>query len=209
MKKTYTPHDRSVPNSPDESFPTPGFLPVSVALVGIADPKDGPPNIMPLVAWTFLNRHPMYLGIGVCTKEYNNDYYERGSYEMLRQTMDFSLNFPTSKLRDQITETGRLSRHKDPNVDKFKETGLTPLPGKRIRSPHISECPVNFECVVRSIVHLGSHDLFVGEVVGVFMDGTVEGQQAREGDDSVSLRREDGSILTLKWSTLIEEVISE
>jgi flavin reductase (DIM6/NTAB) family NADH-FMN oxidoreductase RutF len=209
MKKIYTPHDRSVPQSPDEPFETPGFLPVSVAMVGVADPDGGPPNILPLVAWTFLNRHPMYLGIGVCTKEYNNDYYERGSYEMLRRTMDFSLNFPTDRLREEISETGRLSRHKDPTVDKFKETGLTPLPGNRIQSPHISECPVNFECIVRSIVHLGSHDLFVGEVVGVFMDGTIEGQQAREGDDSIRLRRDDGSILTLNWSTLIVEEVTE
>ena len=126
---------------------------------------------------------------------------------MLRRTMDFTLNFPTDKLREEISETGRLSRHKDPSVDKFRETGLTPLPGKQIKSPHIEECPVNYECLVRSIVHLGSHDLFVGEVVGVFMDGEVVEEQTIEGNNSISMRRDDGSLLNLNWSTLIEQEI--
>ena len=175
------------------------------ALVSVSDPDGGAPNILPLIAWAFLNRHPMYLGIGVCTKEYNKNYYERGTYEILRRTMDFALNFPTQCIREQISETGRLSRHKDPTVDKFKETGLTPLPGKRIKAPHIAECPINFECVVRSIVHLGSHELFVGEVVGVFMDGETEAIQTEEGDDAIRLKRDDGSVRTLSWSTLIHE----
>ena len=206
MRKYYTPHDRSLPQTPEESFKSPGMLPVSVGLVSVADEESGVPNIMPLIAWAFLNRHPMYLGIGVCTKEYNNDYYERGTYELLRKTMDFTLNFPTDELRETISETGRLSRHKDPTVDKFRETGLTPLPGKRIKSPHIAECPINFECEVRSIVHLGSHDLFVGEVVGVFTDGVIEEQVTNEGRDWIRLRREDGSVVTLEWSTLIRTV---
>ena len=206
MNKIYTPHDRSLPQTPDESFQSPGLLPVSAALVSVADPDSGVPNIMPLVAWAFLNRHPMYLGIGVCTKEYNKDYYERGTYELLRKTMDFALNFPTDELREEISETGRLSRHKDPTVDKFRETGLTPLPGKRIKSPHIAECPINYECEVRSIVHLGSHDLFVGEVVGVFTDGIIEEQVTDEGRDFIRLRREDGSIVTLEWSSLMRTV---
>ena len=207
MKKIYAPHDRSVPKTPEEKFKSPGMLPVSVAMVSVADPDGGAPNILPLVAWAFLSRHPMYLGIGVCTKEYNNDYYERGTYEMLRRTMDFVLNFPAERLREQISETGRFSRHKDPTIDKFKETGLTPLPGRRLRSPHIAACPVNFECIVRSIVHLGSHDLFLGEVVGVFMDGETVEQETKEGDNFIRLRREDGSFLTLQWSTLMREGI--
>ena len=125
---------------------------------------------MPLVGWGFLNRLPLYLGVAISVKEYNVDYYVRGTYELLRKTMDFALNIPTDRLREEVSESGRLSRHKNPAVDKFKETGLTALPGKRITSPHIAECPINYECQVRSIVNMGSHDLFLGEVVGAFTD---------------------------------------
>ena len=126
--------------------------------------------------------------------------------ELLRKTMDFALNIPTDRIREMVSETGRLSRHKDPSVDKFKETGLTPLPGKRIRSPHIAECPINYECQVRSIVNMGSHDLFLGEVVGAFTDGKVETVETDEGYDRILMKREDGSVLALEWTTLVHEV---
>ena len=206
MEKHYTPHDRALPKSLNEPFHTPGYMPVSAALISVADADSGIPNIMPLVGWGFLNRLPLYLGVAVSVKEYNADYYERGTYELLRKTMDFSLNIPTDRIRDLVSKTGRLSRHKDPSVDKFKETGLTPLPGKRIKSPHIAECPINYECQVRSIVNMGSHDLFLGEVVGAFTDGKVETVETDEGYDRILMKREDGSVLSLEWATLVHEV---
>ena len=206
MEKHYSPHDRSLPKSFDEPFTTPGYLPVSAALISVADADTGIPNIMPLVGWGFLNRLPLYLGVAISVKEYNADYYVRGTYELLRKTMDFALNIPTDRLREEVSETGRLSRHKDPTVDKFKETGLTPLPGKRIQSPHIAECPINYECQIRSIVNMGSHDLFLGEVVGAFTDGTIETVEIDEGYDRILMRRDDGTVLTLEWTTLVHEV---
>ena len=205
MAKFYTPHDRSLPESYEEKFQTPGYLPVSAAMLSVADPVSGIPNIMPLVGWGFLNRLPLLLGVAVSVKEYNIDYSERGTYELLRKTMDFALNIPTDRLREQVSETGRLSRHKDPGVDKFAAAGLTPLPGRRISSPHIAECPINYECQVRGIVNMGSHDLFLGEVVGVFTDGAVESVKTDEGNDRIIMRREDGTTITLEWSTLLHE----
>ena len=205
IKKHYTPHDRSTPQSHDEAFKTPGYVPLSAALISVADPATGVPNIMPLVAWGWYNRDPFLIGVSICVKEYNENYFERGTYEIMRSTMDFALNIPTERLRDQITRTGELSRHKDPKVDKFKETGLTALPGKRIKSPHIAECPLNYECEVRTIVNLGSHDLFLGEVVGCFSDGEIVEVERVHGDDHITMKREDGSMLNLEWSTLMRE----
>jgi flavin reductase (DIM6/NTAB) family NADH-FMN oxidoreductase RutF len=204
-KKHYTPHDRSVPQSHDEAFVTPGYVPVSAALISVADLDSGVPNIMPLVAWGWYNRHPFLIGVSICVKEYNKNYYERGTYEIMRKSMNFALNIPTEKLRDKVTRSGELSRHKDPKVDKFKELGLTALPGIRIKSPHIAECPLSFECEVRTIVNLGSHDLFLGEVVGCVSDGEITEVKTVHGDDQISMKREDGSTLTLEWSTLMRE----
>jgi flavin reductase (DIM6/NTAB) family NADH-FMN oxidoreductase RutF len=122
----------------------------------------------------------------------------------MRKAMNFSLNLPTEELREQITETGRLSRHKDPKVDKFKGAGLTALPGNRINSPHIKECPINYECEVRAIVNMGSHDLFLGEVVGCFTDGEVVEVVTKEGNDHIKMLKKDGTYTTLEWRTLLK-----
>ncbi|MBT4483921.1 MAG: flavin reductase family protein [Candidatus Latescibacteria bacterium] len=206
MAKFYTEHDRRLPKTPDEPFSSPGYLPVSAIMISVADPETGIPNIMPAVGWGWLNRDPMLLGVAVNTKDYNNDYFPRGTHPILKRTMDFALNLPTEDLRDSVTRCGELSRHKDPAVDKFKEAGLTPGPGRRIKSPHIVECPINYECVVYGIYNMGSHDLFVGEVVGCFTDGEVVEVQTLQGRDNISMKLEDGSIQTIEWTTLLRKV---
>jgi flavin reductase (DIM6/NTAB) family NADH-FMN oxidoreductase RutF len=205
MAKVYTEHDRSLPRTPDEAFPTPGYLPVSAVMVSMADPVSGVPNIIPLTGWGFLNRLPLMLGIAINTTNYNKDYYIRGSLELLRRSMDFALNIPTEDQRDAITKAGTLSRWKDPKVDKFKEIGLTPGPGRRIKSPHIVECPINYECVVRAIIPQGSHDLFLGEVVGCFTDGSVIDCTTLFGNDHLTMRLDDGSTKKFVWQTLLKE----
>ena len=56
------------------------------------------------------------------------------------------------------------------DVDKFKEMNLTPLPGKVVSVPRIAESPVAIECVVKQRMELGSHDMFIAEVVAVSVD---------------------------------------
>ena len=124
MAKIYHEHDRSIPPF-DQHFATPGFLPVTPALISVADDVTGIPNIMPAVGWGWLNRLPFYLGVAVSVEEHTFEYYRRGSHELLHRARDFAVNFPTDRLREQVAECGRLSRGKDPTVDKFKETGLT------------------------------------------------------------------------------------
>ena len=56
------------------------------------------------------------------------------------------------------------------DVDKFKEMRLTPQPSRYIKAPGIAESPVNIECKVTEVKELGSHDLFLAQVVGVTID---------------------------------------
>ena len=205
MAKVYTKHERTIPDSPDKAFVTPGYLPVSAIMISMYDHDTKIPNIMPAVGWGWLNRHPFIVGVSVNTMDYNNDYYPRGSHPILTKTRDFALNIPTESLREQVSLCGRLSRHKDPMVDKFKEAGLTAGPGERINSPHIVECPISYECVLVDIVKMGSHDLFMGEVVGCFTDGKVVDVQTIHGNDQISMECDDGSTKTLEWSTLLRE----
>ena len=124
--KSTRPHDRSVPPRGQE-FDTPGFLPVTPALISVLDEETGIPNIMPSVGWGWLNRLPFYLGVAVSVQEITGDYFKRGTHELLRRAGDFALNVPTDRLREAVAACGRLSRAKDAVVDKFTETGLTPL----------------------------------------------------------------------------------
>ena len=202
MPKKYTPHDRSTPASFDEKFHTPGLLPVSAIMISVADTETGIPNILPAVGWGWLCRLPLLIGVSVCTQDLNVDYYPRGTHPLLLKTRDFVLNIPTLDLSEKITKCGELSRHKDPEVDKFKGANLTPGPGRNIQSPHIVECPINYECKLFEVYHLGSHDLVVGEVVGCFTDGEVFSLETNKGEDAIGMKCDDGSIVNVLWKTL-------
>lgn len=95
---------------------------------------------------------------------------ERLSYSFIRETGEFALNIPSSSLLRAVDFCGTVSGQE---VDKFAETRLTPMPGLKIRSPLIRQCPVNMECVVRQSLVLGSHVLFLAEVVALHADDEV------------------------------------
>jgi flavin reductase (DIM6/NTAB) family NADH-FMN oxidoreductase RutF len=55
-------------------------------------------------------------------------------------------------------------------VDKFATSGLTPAPASKLDTVVVSECPVNIECKVTQVLSLGSHNLFLGEIVAIQVD---------------------------------------
>ncbi|RAZ59223.1 flavin reductase family protein, partial [Klebsiella oxytoca] len=55
-------------------------------------------------------------------------------------------------------------------VDKFKECRLTPIASRYVNAPSIEESPVNIECRVKEVLSLGSHDMFIAEVLGVTIE---------------------------------------
>jgi flavin reductase (DIM6/NTAB) family NADH-FMN oxidoreductase RutF len=92
---------------------------------------------------------------------------ERYSFHMIRETGEFVVNLTTEKLA-RVTDLCGVKSGR--NVDKWKETGLTQEPGEIVKAPLIRECPVNLECRVRQEMELGSHSLFIAEVVSVHVD---------------------------------------
>lgn len=89
---------------------------------------------------------------------------ERYSYEILRDTREFVINLVTEQL---VFATDFCGVRSGREIDKFQEMQLTPLTSAVVLPPGIAESPLNLECRVKEILPLGSHDLFLAEVVSV------------------------------------------
>ena len=92
---------------------------------------------------------------------------ERHSYEIVKRTGEFVINLTTEALAEATDWCGVRSGR---NFDKFKECGLTAEKSAVVAAPSIAEAPISIECKVKQIIPLGSHDMFIGEVVNVAVD---------------------------------------
>jgi flavin reductase (DIM6/NTAB) family NADH-FMN oxidoreductase RutF len=91
----------------------------------------------------------------------------RFSHHMLMETGEFVINLTTEKLTRATDYCGVRSGR---DVDKFKETGLTREKAEFVKAPMIKESPVSIECRVTEVKKLGSHDMFLAEVLAVHAD---------------------------------------
>lgn len=91
----------------------------------------------------------------------------RHSYELLMKNMEFTLNLTTEAMARATDWVGVRS---GADFDKWKETGLTPIPGLAVKSPTILEAPLSVECRVKEVMRLGTHDMFIAEVLGIRAD---------------------------------------
>jgi flavin reductase (DIM6/NTAB) family NADH-FMN oxidoreductase RutF len=103
----------------------------------------------------------------------------RHSYEILKKNMEFVINLTTKKLAFATDWCG-VKSGKDFN--KFKEMKLTPAKAQLVKAPLIEESPVNIECVVKEIKSLGSHEMFIAEVVAINVDDTYLDPQTQAFD---------------------------
>ena len=128
--------------------------PVPVVMVSSRG-KDGKDNVF-TVGWvgTVCTKPPM-LSISVRP--------ERLSHKYISETMEFTVNMPTSKLTKAVDYVGVRSGK---TIDKIKEMNFTMKEGTNVSSPYIDECPVSIECKVKTVLQLGTHDCFIAEVVG-------------------------------------------
>ena len=92
---------------------------------------------------------------------------ERHSYGIIKRTGEFVINLTTESLAEPTDWCGVRSGR---DFDKFARCGLTPEKSAVVAAPAILEAPVSIECKVKDIVPLGSHDMFVAEVVNVLVD---------------------------------------
>lgn len=134
------------------------FNPTPVVMVSCLG-GDGKPNII-TVSWAgVLCSDPPMIGISIRPNRY--------SHGIVKEAMEFALNFPSASLIEAVDYCGSVSGK---DVDKFAGAGLTPIPASKIKAPIIKECPINVECQVKQIISLGSHDLFIAEVVAYHLD---------------------------------------
>jgi len=130
--------------------------------------KDGTTGILPALGQCVLSRAPLMVGVAICRRYYNKEYWERFTYHLALESMEFVCNIPSQDIAEKVNAAGAVSGHQV--KDKFAHAGLTSLPALKVSAPLIAECPINLECVVRHILNVGSHDMFVGEVVMIHID---------------------------------------
>ncbi|HBF39374.1 MAG TPA: flavin reductase family protein [Firmicutes bacterium] len=136
-------------------------LPEPTVLVTVKT-DDKSPNII-TIAWTgVFSYHPNIVYIAVHPARYSN--------AMVRESMEYVINIPSENIAKAVDYCGIVSGK---NVNKFLETGLTPIPASIVKAPLIKECLINMECKVKDILNYGSHDIFVGEMVAVHYDEAV------------------------------------
>lgn len=132
--------------------------PVPVVLITSRN-SEGKENVF-TVAWTgTICTKPPMLSISIRP--------ERLSYEYIKETMEFTVNLPTRKLTRETDYCGVRSGRTNNKIEEMK---FTMMEGKEVKSPYINECPVNIECRVKDIIPLGTHDLFLAEVLCSHID---------------------------------------
>ena len=131
------------------------LYPLPVVMVSCNRPGETP-NII-TVAWAgTICSDPAMVSISVRK--------ERHSHSIIEETGEFVINLVT---KDLVKATDFCGVRSGKDLDKFKETGLTPEASEKVSAVRIAESPVNIECVVKEVKELGSHDMFIAEVVNV------------------------------------------
>ena len=92
---------------------------------------------------------------------------ERFSHDIIERNMAFTLNL-TNEALARATDWCGVRSGRDYN--KFAEMGLTPVKGIKVAAPSIEQAPMSIECRVRDIMRLGTHDMFIAEVLNVIAD---------------------------------------
>ncbi|MBR2275713.1 MAG: flavin reductase family protein, partial [Lachnospiraceae bacterium] len=128
------------------------LYPLPAVMVSCGDMEKS--NII-TVAWTgTVCSNPAMVSISVRPERY--------SYEIIKESGEFVINLTTEELAYATDLCGVKSGR---DFDKFKLSGLTKAEGFQVHCPLIAESPVNIECRVKEIIKLGSHDMFLAEVL--------------------------------------------
>ncbi len=133
------------------------LYPVPVVMVSCGSMEKS--NII-TIAWTgTINSDPAMTYISVRPERY--------SYDIIKESGEFAINITTEELARATDWCGVRSGR---DYDKFKETGLTKEKAQYISCPIIKESPISIECKVVEIKELGSHHIFMAEILGADAD---------------------------------------
>ncbi|MCP4582688.1 MAG: flavin reductase family protein [candidate division Zixibacteria bacterium] len=117
------------------------------------------PNIITISWCGVVCSQPPMLSISVREK--------RHSFNLIKDTGEYVVNITGASLVKAVDYCGNYSGK---DFNKFKETGLTPEPATKVRPPLIKESPINLECQIRKTLDLGSHHIFIAEIVATHVD---------------------------------------
>ncbi len=141
--------------------PITALVPLPAALVSCKKPGSVP-NII-TISWTgIVCSEPPMISISVRKNRF--------SYDIIKSTGEFVVNVTSGKLSKATDLCGSYSGS---DYNKFELAELTEESATKVRVPMIAECPINMECQVRSRIELGSHDLFIAEIVVTHIDESV------------------------------------
>ncbi len=131
--------------------------PVPPVMVSCGDMENS--NIV-TVAWTgTVNTKPPMTYISLRTS--------RHSYGIIKEKGEFVINLTPTSLIKKADYCGIYTGKK---VNKFEKCGFTKAEATEVSAPLIDECPINLECKVKDIIPLGTHDMFLAEIVAVHVD---------------------------------------
>lgn len=161
------------------------LYPLPAVLVSVAD-SAGNTNLL-TIAWTgTICSDPPMVSISVRPERY--------SHHMIEETGEFVINLTTEELA-YATDYCGVKSGKD--IDKWREMNLTPIAGEHVKAPMVKESPVNLECRVTQKLELGSHDMFIAEVLAVHVDDRYMDDSGRFNlNDSKPLVYSHGRYLT-------------
>ncbi len=140
--------------------------PVPAVLVSCGDKENA--NLI-TIGWTgIISTHPPRLYISVRP--------ERHSYEIIKQSKEFCVNLPSAL---QVKAGDFCGVRSGKSVNKFLETGLTMATSASVGCVSVEECPLTLECKVFDIIPLGSHDMFLADIVSVAADERIIDENGR------------------------------
>ena len=117
------------------------------------------PNVM-TVAWTgIISSDPVMTYVSIRPQRYSHD--------IIKESGEFVINLPTWNMVTAVDFCGVKSGR---DIDKFKEMKLTKEKADFVKVPMIGESPVNIECRVKQVMELGSHHMFLADVLAVHAD---------------------------------------
>ncbi len=140
----------------------------AVMVTSIGAGADAKANIITLSWVGTINSDPPMLSISVRP--------DRHSYGLIEATGEFTVNIPSLAQAKATDYCGCVSGR---NEDKWAKTGLTPGKSLKVKAPVIAECPVSIECRVRQKMNLGSHVMFIADVLAVQVDQSLVNEKDR------------------------------
>jgi flavin reductase (DIM6/NTAB) family NADH-FMN oxidoreductase RutF len=128
--------------------------------------SSGVANLAPFSFFTVVCVAPPMISLTIAR---NPDGSEKHTLKNVRDTGEFCFNVVTEPVWKEMVDSANAFPEAD---SEFAETGLTPIPGVKVKAPRVKEVPIHFECKLERVIELGPnrHPLVIGEVVYIHVD---------------------------------------